>query len=249
MNAGKQQPINAQNVTVTYDGARGIQNVSFSVEQGEIFGLIGLNGAGKTTFIKTSLGLRDVDSGHVDLFSYPAGSKEAKSKCAFLPERFDPPWFLTALEFLEFSLGLYNQKLNLQAVDRAADHLGLDRSALKRRVQTFSKGMRQKLGLMATLLTDCPLLILDEPMSGLDPKARVQVKSAITDARLSGRSVFFSSHILADMEELCDRVAIIHLGDLRYVGRPQDLTTKMGAETLERAFLGLIGELQHQTAA
>lgn len=245
----KDLALKAENVTVTYEGARGIQHVSFSVQSGEIFGLIGLNGAGKTTFIKASLGLRDYEEGAISLFSHPSGSTEAKNSCAFLPERFDPPWFLSALEFLEFSLGLYNQNLDLDAVHKAADHLGLDRGALKRRVQTFSKGMRQKLGLMATLLTDCPLLILDEPMSGLDPKARVQVKSALMDARAKGRTLFFSSHILADMEELCDRVAIIHLGDLRFVGRPQELTSKMGAESLERAFLGLIGELQSAAAA
>lgn len=233
-------PLLAEDVTVTYDGARGIQKVGFRVNSGEIFGLIGLNGAGKTTFIKASLGLRAYESGRITSFGAIAGTDTAKAQCAFLPERFDPPWFLSAIEFLAFTLGLYRQKLNLDDVYRAADHFGLDRAALSRRVQTFSKGMRQKLGLMAVMLTRCPLLVLDEPMSGLDPKARVQVKGAMLEAKSAGRTVFFSSHILADMEELCDRVAIIHRGDLRYIGRPQDLTQKTGAETLERAFLVLI---------
>jgi ABC-2 type transport system ATP-binding protein len=240
MASHKPSPLKAENVTVVYERARGIQNVSFEVSAGEIFGLIGLNGAGKTTFIKASLGLRTYEKGGITSFGQVAGSDAAKRDCAFLPERFDPPWFLSAIEFLEFSLGLYQQRLDIDKVDRVA---------LGRRVQTFSKGMRQKLGLMATVLTNCPLLILDEPMSGLDPRARIQVKGAMLEAKAQGRTVFFSSHILADMEELCDRVAIIHLGDLRYIGRPQDLTHQTGAETLERAFLALIEDGTEQSRA
>src|SRR5690606_6663321 len=124
------------------------------------------------------------------------------------------------LEFLKFSLSLYQQPFDQDAIIRAADRLALGEEALRRRVQTYSKGMRQKLGLLGTILTNCPLLILDEPMSGLDPRARALVKEMIGEARAQGRTIFLSSHILADMDEICDRVAVLHDSEIRFTGTP-----------------------------
>ena len=112
--------------------------------------------------------------------------------------------------------------------------------ALTRPIRGYSKGMVQKLGLLATLLTDRPLLILDEPMSGLDPKARIRLKQQLADYRSRGRTIFMSSHILADHDELCDRVAVLHQGRLGYVGSPAGLKERQGAATLETAFLAEI---------
>ncbi len=229
-------------ISAGYGGANVINNISIDVNAGETYGLIGLNGAGKTTLLKTILGLKDPAKGEILVAGNGAGSDAAQKQLAFLPERFDPAWFLNAYEFINFTLSLYGRKISRADVDELADKLGLKREYLPKRAQTYSKGMRQKLGLMATFLTGCPLLILDEPMSGLDPQARAQVKSLVEDARKQGRTVFLSSHILSDMEELCDRIAVLHDGIIVFTGRPADLLTQVGESHLERAFLALIGQ-------
>lgn len=221
--------------------AQVLHDVSLEVRAGETFGLIGLNGAGKTTLLKTILGLRDVTAGEILIDGKEVGAMDARRHLAFLPERFESAWFLNAYEFIDFTLSLYGRKAARADIDAMADKLALKREFLSRRAQTYSKGMRQKLGLMATFLTGCPLLILDEPMSGLDPLARAQVKDLVVQARREGRTVFFSSHILSDMQELCDRVAILHNGRIVFMGTPSDLLVKTGQTHLERAFLGLIG--------
>lgn len=224
-----------------YGGLNVIQDVSLEIMAGETFGLIGLNGAGKTTLLKTILGLKDPSAGVIEVAGHPAGSAPAQKQLAFLPERFDPAWFLNAYEFINFTLALYNRKIVRPEIDAMSVRLGLKTSFLSKRAQTYSKGMRQKLGLMTAFMTQCPLLILDEPMSGLDPLARAQVKDIVSDARKAGRTTLLSSHILADMEELCDRVAVLHGGKILFIGKPAGLLAQQGRDTLERAFLSLIG--------
>lgn len=217
-----------------------IQDVTLQVPKGEIFGLIGLNGAGKTTLIKTLLGLREPNDGSVRVFDQVRSHPQARQSVAYLPERFEPPCFLTGMEFVSFSLSLYKKKMEESEVLEMADSLALARDALYRRVDTYSKGMRQKVGLMGTLLTGCPLLVLDEPMSGLDPKARILVKEQIVKAHKQGRSIFLSSHILSDMDEICDRVGVIHNSRLCFVGEPSKLHQQTNETGLERAFLRII---------
>jgi ABC-2 type transport system ATP-binding protein len=199
--------------------------------------LIGLNGAGKTTLIKTMLGLREPLSGNV-VFHGQRGN--FKSHTSYLPERFDPPWFLSGYEFLKFSLSLYRKKITYDEAVAAANSVSLNPSFLKKKVQSYSKGMRQKLGLLATVSIKCPLLILDEPMSGLDPKARFEVKSLIHNVKNEGHSVFMSSHILSDIAELCDRVALFHEGEFIFLGTPQEMDVVGGGSSLEESFLNLI---------
>jgi ABC-2 type transport system ATP-binding protein len=227
-------------VAAGYGGANVISGITLDVRAGETYGLIGLNGAGKTTLLKTILGLKDQSAGTITVAGHAGGSAEAKKQLAFLPERFDPAWFLNAYEFIDFTLSLYGRKASRADIDALAVKLGLQLSFLPKRAQTYSKGMRQKLGLMTTFLTGCPLMILDEPMSGLDPLARAQVKDIIIEARGQGRTTFLSSHILSDMEELCDRIAVLHGGKIVFIGNPADLIAKSGQPQLERAFLSLI---------
>lgn len=229
-----------ENVHVAYDGKVAIEKIDLQVEKGEFFGLIGLNGAGKTTLIKTLLGLRTQDEGALKIFDRTVADKAVKQRLAYLPERFEPPWFLSGLEFLKFSASLYNHNLSDEDCYEYAGKISLDPDALKRRVQTYSKGMRQKLGLLGTILTGCDLLILDEPMSGLDPIARAQVKDLLLQTKAKGCTIFLSSHILADMDEICDRVAVLHGHTIRFTGKPAELKVQGKAETLERAFLHFI---------
>lgn len=235
--------LSVSGVSVSYGRKKKVINgLDLSVAQGETFGLIGLNGVGKTTLIKTILGLRRADAGGIALFGLPCAHADARKQIAYLPERFDPPSFLTGMEFLRFSAKLYGIAVDSARAAEEAERLALDPAVLKNRVQTYSKGMRQKLGLISVFLTGCPLLILDEPMSGLDPRARALVKDVLARIRTGGRAVFLSSHILSDMSEICDRVGVLDGGNIVFTGTPAGLCSRGGDGNIERAFLKVIGD-------
>nr|AIA15795.1 ABC transporter [uncultured bacterium] len=231
-------------LSTAYGKVKVLHDIEFSVPAGICCGLIGLNGAGKTTLIKVLLGLRDATSGTASILGYAPGHAEAKAQIAYLPEKFDPPPFLTGYEFIRFTQKLYGRSISQDAILEAASLLQLQAEALPRRVTSYSKGMRQKLGLMAALLTDCQLVILDEPMSGLDPRARSLVKEAILTFQKRGRTVIICSHILADLDEICAQIAVIHEGYLAYNGSPEGLKEQTGQNNLERAFLSCIDQRQ-----
>lgn len=219
-----------------------LDNVSMTVQAGQTYGLIGLNGVGKTTMIKTVLSLKSEMSGEIKVFGAERSSREAKTHMCYLPERFDPPWFLKGGEFISFSASLYKRHVTEDAMKDACEKLALDPAVLKSKVQTYSKGMRQKLGLIATVLAGTDLLILDEPMSGLDPQARALVRNLLRSVKAEGRTVIMSSHILSDMDEMCDCVSVTHGGKIPFTGTPAELRQKMGgSQSLETAFLNLIG--------
>ncbi|MGB4056549.1 MAG: ABC transporter ATP-binding protein [Alphaproteobacteria bacterium] len=224
-------------VNVSYGKAHVVRDVSFALNPGETFGLIGLNGAGKTSLIKCILGLRTQASGSISVFGEPPAMKKGRMSLSYLPERFEPPWFLTGMEFIKFSLSLYGRPFNPEEVVEKARRLALDPDALRRRVQTYSKGMRQKLGLIGTIMVGCNLMILDEPMSGLDPQARALVKDVLMECRKEGRTIFLTSHILVDMDEICDHVAVLHQGGIVFEGTPGQMKKETGIDNLERAFL------------
>lgn len=237
---GDTRSLKIENLNVSFGKSCVLKDVCLDVGRGETFGLMGLNGAGKTTMIKCILGLRAPDSGSVLLDGVSSGSAESKSKVSYLPEKFEPPWFLTGYEFIRFCLQLYQKDISKAEIVAATESLALDPAALKRRMHTYSKGMRQKLGILGTMLTGCSLLILDEPMSGLDPRARALVKKMINDMKHHDRTIFLSSHILADMDEICDRVAVLHNSQILFVGTPKEMKEKTNAQNLEQAFLDCI---------
>lgn len=241
--------VDIKNLSAGYNGKIVVHDISLSVRVGETYGVIGLNGAGKTTVIKTLLGLKDSMQGTMSVLGLPIDHKNVKRDTAYLPERFDPPWFLKGDEFIQFSANLYGCSIERAEMISFAERLALDTAALGRRVQTYSKGMRQKLGLIATILTGCQVLILDEPMSGLDPLARVLVKEMLESLEGQGRTIILSSHILADMDEICDRVCVIHQGVLRFEGTPDGLKQLSQADTLEHAFLNIVRERKDAKAA
>lgn len=241
-------PLSIQAVSKQYHQVPVLKQISFTLKPGEIFGLIGLNGAGKTTLIKIILDLITANGGEVKIFDHSQHSVESRKYLSYLPEKFQPSRYLKGYEFLDLSLSYYGKKLENQAADLMAMKLDLDAKVLSRRVGTYSKGMGQKLGLAAAFLVDSPLLILDEPMSGLDPRARIRLKQVLLDARTSGKTVFFSSHILSDIDEICDRIGIIHEGELRFVGTPAEFKSRHRNDVLEQAFLSLI-EPRHPLSA
>lgn len=247
--SSKKSAISMKKVAADYGNGNVVEDVTFSVHTGETFGMMGLNGVGKTTLIKIMLGLMPASAGETKIFSTQILDLKSKEKLAYLPEKFEPPAFLTGMEFIKFSLSMYKTPFHELTVLEAAERLALDPDALFRRVNTYSKGMKQKTGLLGTILTGCPLLILDEPMSGLDPLARVLVKDEIVACREKGMTVFLSSHILADMDEICDRVTIIHDGELQFLGTPKELKKETREDYLERAFLKKIGTVDKKKAA
>lgn len=235
--------LDVHDLVVRYNGSRNVlDHISLQIAPGETFGLIGLNGEGKTTLIKTILALRDPQEGNIRIFGKSRTDTAVRADLTYLPERFDPPWFLSGMGFINFSARLYGRCPARVDVDDLAVRMGLDPGVLDHRVQTYSKGMRQKLGLLGTIATGCSFMILDEPMSGLDPRARAQVKDILAAERAKGKTTFLSSHILADMDEICGQVAILHGGTIRYVGPPQGVRVQTGAPTLEKAFLSVIEE-------
>jgi ABC-2 type transport system ATP-binding protein len=217
-----------------------LRSVSFAVPSGSKFGMVGLNGAGKTTLIKCLLDFTFPDSGDVQIFGRPAIDALARSPVAYLPERFVPPAYLTGLEYLQMMGRLYGSAIDQDRIDAALTAIDLDPKYLPQRVGSYSKGSGQKLGIAAVLLSQQRLLVLDEPMSGLDPRARTCLKSEIEAAQKRGATVLFSSHSLADIEELCDSFIVLHEGTIRYVGGAQELRTRTGAGTLDAAFLKII---------
>lgn len=211
-----------------------------SIQPGEFFGLAGLNGAGKTTLIKCLLDLSSPDAGSIAIFGTPSNRHSARARVSFLPERFIPPYYLNGRDFLRMMAnlsGVAYVEADALAVLRRLD---LDLSALAKPVRTFSKGMTQKLGLAWCFIADRDLTILDEPMSGLDPRARAGVKDLLFEFRQRGRTLFFTSHALADVEEICGRVAVMHAGAIRFVGAPDELLGRTGSASLEQAFLRVI---------
>jgi ABC-2 type transport system ATP-binding protein len=209
-----------------------LRGVSFRVERGQIFGFVGPNGAGKTTTIRTLMGLIRPTGGAATILGHPIPNRAARFRVGFLPEA---PYFydyLTIGEFLDLAGRLFGVPRDLRArrADQLIERVGLGR-ARSHRLKKFSKGMLQRAGLAQALMNDPELVVLDEPMSGLDPIGRKEVRDLILELREQGKTVFFSSHILTDIEAIADQVAIVARGKLEAQGAPTEL--------LQRTVLGI----------
>ncbi len=206
-----------------------VNGTTFSVRRGEIFGLLGPNGAGKTTTIKAILRLIFPTEGEIRIFGRSAGDREAAKRVGYMPEN---PYVYEYLKPLEF-LDLCGRLVGMAKADRHVrseemiDKVGL-RHAIDRPIGKFSKGMMQRIGLAQALLHDPELLILDEPMSGLDPIGRKEVRDLLVEQRKRGKTLLFTSHILSDVEDLCDRVVIMQRGKITSEGQVHDLLESAG---------------------
>lgn len=227
-------------VAKKYGRSHVLHDVSFEVAGGEFFGLVGVNGAGKTTLLKCLLDFAEADSGSIEIFGRGHRLAAARKRLAFLPERFNPPYFLRGVEFIQYVLKLQSTPYDRAEVERVLNALDLDISALNTPVRIYSKGMTQKLGLAACFLCRKDLYVLDEPTSGLDPKARALLKSYLRTLARKSTTLFFTSHALADVAEICDRMALLHAGRMLFVGTPEALCAQYGTTDLEEAFLGCI---------
>ncbi|MEO0185723.1 MAG: ABC transporter ATP-binding protein [candidate division WOR-3 bacterium] len=208
-----------------------LKGISFEVLKGEVFGFLGPNGAGKTTTIKSITGLIKPDQGKIEVFGYPPNTLEAKKKIGFLPES---PYFydhLSGYEFLRIHSMLCNEHTDKNRLIELIDRVGLKKSA-DLPLRKYSRGMLQRIGIAQALVGQPDLLILDEPLTGLDPIGRKEIKDLILEQKNSGKTVFFSSHILPDAEAVCDRIGIIIDGKIMKVGTLDELLKK-GTKTDE----------------
>jgi ABC-2 type transport system ATP-binding protein len=218
---------------------RALEDLSLKVEKGEIFGLVGPNGAGKSTSIKLLLGLIRPTQGTGSIDGHPIGSVESRKRLGFLPENPALYEFLTGREYLEMVGGLLKlpRQLRRERSGQLLEQVGIAH-AQDLGIRKYSKGMVQRLGLAQALMGDPAVVILDEPMSGLDPIGRKDVRDLIFKLRDEGRTVFFSTHILPDVEMICDRVALLSKGRLTDVGRLDALLSNR-VRMVEVALLGL----------
>ena len=218
-----------------------LQGLDLAVYPGEVFGFLGPNGAGKTTTMNVLLGFANATSGAAYLFGTDVRQPIARQRIGYLPEMTYYYKFLTAEELLRFYARIFKipKAERERRIDVVLKLVELDH-ARKRPIRTYSKGMQQRAGLAQALINNPDLLILDEPTSGLDPIGRMKVREIIQRLKNEGKTVFFSSHEMGEVETVCDRVAILHQGELKAAGTVASLLT--GNETnLEQAFLRIIG--------
>ena len=203
-----------------------LKSCSLTVYQGETFGLLGQNGAGKTTLLKTLLGIVKPTSGSALLLGKPLDDRTIKQRVGYLPEN---PYFydyLTGWEFLQFAAGIFQipASVQRQRIPHLLDLVGLAQSAaLKKQLRQYSKGMLQRIGMAQALINNPEIVFLDEPMSGLDPMGRYQMREIILSLKSQGKTIFFNSHVLSDVEKICDRVAILAKGELICMGAIDEL--------------------------
>ncbi|MBR1836402.1 MAG: ABC transporter ATP-binding protein [Kiritimatiellae bacterium] len=211
--------------------AKAVRGVSLRVDSGEAVGILGPNGSGKSTTIKMLLGLLRPTSGRALLFGEPPSSAAARARTGYLPEVSNLHKFLTPAETLEYHGGLLGLgRADVRArIPELLDRVGLSREAARRTVGEFSKGMARRVALAQALLGDPDLVVLDEPTSGLDPVGRRDVKDLVRSLAAEGRAVLLSSHLLAEVEDVCSRVAIVVDGTVRAEGRLSDLLENRGA--------------------
>lgn len=217
-----------------------LKGLTMSVEKGEVFGFLGPNGAGKTTTLKVLMGLIYPSSGRAWVLGKDIKDVSFKHKVGFLPEQ---PYFydyLTAAEFMDFYGRLFGmgRALRKERTGSLLEQVGLSHAA-GLQLRKFSKGMLQRIGIAQALINDPELVILDEPMSGLDPIGRKQVRDIMLDLKDRGKTIFFSTHILPDVEVICDRVGILVNGELRATGTVEELLTGFETGSMEMTVEGL----------
>jgi beta-exotoxin I transport system ATP-binding protein len=224
-NGAPKAAISICGLTKRYGSLTAVSNLELTVNPGEIFGFLGLNGAGKTTTIRILLDLLRATSGRAFIFGHDCESEglQARALIGYLPGEMGVYLDLTGREVLEFLAGLNRQTVDPRYRQELQERLELDDSKLRRKVREYSTGMKRKLGLIQAFQADPPLLILDEPTEGLDPLMQESFYELLADVKRRGRTVFMSSHILSEVERLCDRIALLRKGELVLLSAIDDM--------------------------
>lgn len=225
---------------------RALNGVSLSVPRGSVFGLLGPNGSGKTTIIKLLLGLARPSGGRAVVLGKPAGDQKARARLGYLPEESYLYPFLSGYQTLDFYGKLFGmpKQLRRQRGEQLLETMGIDARDRNRRVGSYSKGMARRIGLAQALINDPDLIILDEPTTGLDPIGTLQMKKLIKQLQQKGKTVFLSSHLLADVEDVCDRILILYRGQVKVLGTVEELLSLK--DVFELRARGVGQELQNK---
>lgn len=237
--------IEIKHVSKSYKkGEKVVDNINLEINDGEIFGFIGLNGAGKTTTIKMITGILEIDEGNIfiDGKSIITSPIEAKKQIGLVPDSPDMFLKLKGIEYLNFIADCYNvsKEERIEKIEKLAKEFQIY-DDLEDKIESYSHGMRQKIVIIGVLLHTPQNWILDEPITGLDPKSAYDLKKTMREYANSGKTVFFSTHILEIADELCDRIGIINKGKIIFVGTLKELKEKFGdKKTLEEIFLDII---------
>lgn len=235
--------ISIQNLSYSFGKIEVLKSLSFRLDAGRYFAIAGVNGAGKSTLIKLMLDLiRPDDSARIELFGASNRARECRRQVSYLPEKFDLKKLVSGWQYLQFVASIYQVSIDREAIAELSSQFDFPPGRLNSRVAEYSKGMIQKLGLISCFMLDRQLLILDEPLSGLDPKARYHFKQYLKNTRSDNRTLFYSTHMLSDAEEICDQFAILHDGGIRFIGTPQSCLEKYGVDSLEKAYMRCISD-------
>ena len=227
-------------VTKSFGTQTVLRQLNLNITQGEFVGLVGVNGAGKTTLIKSLFDLCDINSGTIKLFGTSHTQADSRERVMYLPERFAAPQHLTGNDFITYMLQIHGAHRNQKKLDNILDILQLNKQVLNKPVRTYSKGMTQKLGLAVCFISNKALFVLDEPMSGLDPQARLSFKRLLQNEKAQNHTVLLSTHALSDIEKICDRMVVLHDGIWKYDGTPKEFISRYDTADYDAAFMKCI---------
>jgi ABC-2 type transport system ATP-binding protein len=221
--------IETQRLVKTYGRVEALKGVSIRVEPGEIYGLLGQNGAGKTTLIKILLGIVQKTDGDAALLGEPAGTVHVRQRVGYLPEDHRFPEYHTGYSLMDFYGQLYGlpRDQRRRKIPEMLEVVGI-RNRMDSRIRTYSKGMKQRLGIAQAMFHDPQVIFLDEPTDGVDPVGRREIRELMERLKAEGKTIFLNSHLLGEVEQVCDRVAILQKGQLARQGTVADLTKQVG---------------------
>jgi len=233
--------ISLSNLSYSISGVGILRTLNFEIPANSYFAIAGVNGAGKSTLIKLILDLiRPTGSSEIKIFGQQNQITGCRDRLAYLPEKFDVKKTVSGWQYLNFVTSIYKMALDKNKACSLAEKLDFPVDRLKSKIGSYSKGMVQKLGLVSCFILDRELLILDEPLSGLDPRARFHFKNLLLEEKQKGRTMLYSTHMLADAEEICDQFGILHQGEMKYIGTPADCMQGYQADSLEQAYMRCI---------
>ncbi len=215
--------------------------LNLQIPEASYFAIAGVNGAGKSTLIKLILDLiRPSSVGELKIFGQPNRETGCRDQLAYLPEKFDVKRSVSGWQYLDFVASIYGISHDRKQTSELAERLDIEPGRLKSKIGSYSKGMVQKLGLVSCFMLDRKLLILDEPLNGLDPRARYHFKQLLQEVKPQGMTILYSTHLLADAEENCDQFGILHQGEMKFIGTPAECMQSYQADSLEHAYMRCI---------
>ena len=233
--------ISLSNLSYSVSGFDILKSLTLEIPAHSYFAIAGVNGAGKSTLIKLILDLiRPTSDTEIQIFGRQNRITGCRDQLAYLPEKFDVKKTVSGWQYLDFVASIYKMTLDKNKARSLAEKLDFPVDRLKSKIGGYSKGMVQKLGLISCFVLDRELLILDEPLSGLDPRARFHFKSLLLEEKQKGRTILYSTHMLADAEEICDQFGILHNGEMKFIGTPATCMQNFQADTLEQAYMQCI---------